>query len=391
MMILAAHGFIGQKIAPDALTSGAILMVNLLTLYVGYKIFSQRSFLHFIPFAAIYFLLFYIFIVTMKNAEALFLLSIMGLCATIREPKLLAYFLALVFSFTFCQPYAWEAALVSFFFLKMMFSIRSGTFSSRIAIIFLGCGAGLVFLVLLPVLVIIMQEDPRNIINILKMADIRQAIYLTLVTATLSSIILALFCIPLAYAVSRLQFKGKNLLLSLIDIPIVIPQSAAGLALLAVFSKQQILGGALFTIFGLRFDGTILGICLAQVFVAMPFLMKSALAAFDSVHIVYEQASRTLGASSFSAFWRIALPLASRGIFIGFVLAWARAAGEFGAVLFIAPYPVTAPIAVYNRFTSVGVIQAAPLVATLLLFSLVMFFFLQLASRMIPAAYQKES
>jgi molybdate/tungstate transport system permease protein len=319
------------------------------------------------------------------------LLSIMGLCATIREPKLLAYFLALVFSFTFCQPYAWEAALVSFFFLKMMFSIRSGTFSSRTAVIFLGCGAALVFLVLLPVLVIIMQEDPRNIINILKMADIRRAIYLTLVTATLSSIILALFCIPLAYAVSRLQFRGKNLLLSFIDIPIVIPQSAAGLALLAVFSKQQILGGVLFTVFGLRFDGTVLGICLAQVFVAMPFLMKSGLAAFDSVQVMYEQASRTLGASSFSAFWRIALPLASRGIFIGFVLAWARAAGEFGAVLFIAPYPVTAPVAVYNRFTSVGVVQAAPLVAALLLFSLVMFFFLQLASRMIPAAYKTES
>jgi molybdate/tungstate transport system permease protein len=126
-------------------------------------------------------------------------------------------------------------------------------------------------------------------------------------------------------------------------------------------------------------------------FTAMPFLMKSALAAFEAVSPSLEKSARTLGASSFSAFRRIALPLSAKGLFIGAILAWARAAGEFGAVLFIAAYPVTAPIAVYNRFTSVGLVQTAPLVVTLVLFSLAMFFLLQLSSRMLPGMYAQEA
>jgi molybdate/tungstate transport system permease protein len=127
-------------------------------------------------------------------------------------------------------------------------------------------------------------------------------------------------------------------------------------------------------------------------FTAMPFLMKNALTAFDAVPLSLEQSARTLGASAFGTFWRVALPLSSKGVFIGAVLAWARAAGEFGAVLFLAAYPVTAPIAVYNRFISVGLVQAAPLVAALLLFSIIMFFLLQLAATwIIPGIRSRET
>jgi molybdate/tungstate transport system permease protein len=379
MLIVGSHAMIGQRLAPDSLTSGAILMVNILILYVGFKIFEELTLAHAIAFVASYFLLFFIFIKMMDNAEAIFLLSLMGLAAVARNFKLLAYFWAVVIAFTFCQPYAWPAVLLSFFFLKIMFSINSGQ-ASPTTYIFLACGLLLVFFVLLPVVVLLLGEDSRNIINMLKDAEVRSAIALTAITATISTVILLIFCVPLAYAVSRLDFYGKSLLLSLIDIPIIIPHSAAGIALLQVFGKQQYFGELLFNTFGIRFDGTILGICLAQIFVAMPFLMKSALAAFEAVPPALERSARTLGASSFGAFRRIALPLSAKGLFIGAVLAWARAAGEFGAVLFIAAYPVTAPIAVYNRFTSVGLVQAAPLVATLLLFSLVMFFLLQLSA-----------
>jgi molybdate/tungstate transport system permease protein len=92
-------------------------------------------------------------------------------------------------------------------------------------------------------------------------------------------------------------------------------------------------------------------------------------------------AARTLGAPSFDAFRRIAVPLAGRGLFLGAVLAWARAAGEFGALLFLAVHPVTAPVAAYNRFMSVGLVETGPLVTTLLLFSLAMFFLLQIVAR----------
>jgi len=386
MFLVAAHGAFGHRLAPDALTSGAILFVNILVVYVGIKINTHLATRYWYAFVGSYFLLFFIFIISMKNAEALFLLFLMGLAATARSFRLLAYFWALTLSFTFCQPYAWEATFISFVILTALFGAR-GSLRSTTALVFLGCGLALVLLVLLPVIIAMLGEDPRNILRVLRDARLRDAIGTTLITATLSTVFLALFTVPLAYAVSRLRFPGRTLLLSLIDVPIVIPQSVAGIALLGVFGKQQFLGETLFYAFGLRFEGAMLGICLAQVFVAMPFFAKSAIAAFDAVPPGLEMSARTLGASGWSAFRRVALPLASRGVFLGAVLAWARAAGEFGAVIFIAPTPETAPVAAFNRFNSVGVVESGPLVAALLLFSVVMFFLLQLVARSFPTAH----
>jgi molybdate/tungstate transport system permease protein len=349
MLVIAGHALIGQHIAPDALTSGAILMVNILVLYVGFKVFKELSAVHCAAFVGSYFLLFLIFIVLTANAEALFLLSLFGLAATARDLRLLAYFWAIVLSFTVCQPYNWEALVISFFVLKIMFSAK-GRIPSVTSMVFLGAGLALLFFVLLPVAVLLLGEYPQSIGNIIGQARIRNAIYITLITATISTVFLAAFCIPLAYAISRLKFFGKPLLLSLIDVPIVIPQSVA----------------------------------------AMPFIMKSSIAAFDSVPHGLEIAARTLGASSFDSFKRVALPLAAKGLFLGAVLAWARAAGEFGALLFLAPYPETAPVAAYNRFASVGLVETAPLVTTLLLFSLAMFFLLQLVARTMRTMYQDE-
>jgi len=386
MFLVAAHAFIGHRLAPDSLTSGAILMVNVIVLYVGVKLNTLMPARYWYAFVASYFALFAIFIVMMENAEALFLLFLLGLAACARSLRLLSYFWCITLSFTFCQPYAWEAAVSSVFILTALFGAR-GRGSSPAAIVFLGCGLILVFLVLLPVIVAGMGEAPHNLLKILREPRVRSAIWTTFLSATASTLFLVLFTVPLAYAVSRLTFPGRTMLLSLIDIPIVVPQSVAGIALVSVFGSRQFLGETIFHAFGVRFDGTLLGICLAQVFVAMPFIAKSAIAAFDAVPEGLETAARTLGASSWGAFRRVALPLASRGIFLGAVLAWARAAGEFGALIFIAPTPETAAVAAYNRFNSLGLTETAPLVATLLLFSLAMFFLLQLVSRTLPSVH----
>jgi molybdate/tungstate transport system permease protein len=386
MLLILAHALLGQHLAPDSLTSGAMLMVSIIVLYVGVKVNRHLPARYWYAFVAGYFVLFVTFIVLLDNAEALFLLFLLGLAACSRSLRLLAYFWALTISFTFCQPFAWEAAIISFFILTALFGAR-GNVPSPTAIVFLGVGLVLVMLVLLPVVVVLLGEDPRNIVNVLGDPRVRSAIWTTAVTATISTAFLCVVAVPTAYAVSRLRFPGRSLLLSLIDVPIVIPQSVAGIALLKVFSKQQFLGEALFYAFGIRFDGTILGICLAQVFVAMPFITRSAVAAFEAVPEGLEFAARTLGASSWGAFRRVALPLASQGVFLGAVLAWARAAGEFGALVFIAPTPETAPVAAYNRFNSVGMVETVPLVAALLLFSLAMFFLLQLVSRTLPSQH----
>jgi len=385
MFLVAAHGLIGHRLAPDALTSGAILMVNVLVLYVGLNLYTRLPLRYWLAFVASYGALFVIFLRLLSNAEALFLLFLMGLSACARSMRLMAYFWVITLSLTFFQPYHWEAMLALGFILTAAFAAR-GRVASPTAVLFLVCGLALVFLVLLPVLVVMLGEDVRNIERVLRDPRVRAAVATTMKTASISTAVLLVGGVPLAYAVSRLRFTGKALVLSLIDIPIVIPQSVAGIALVRVFGRQQFIGEALFAWFGLRFEGTLLGICLAQVFVAMPFLVKTAIAAFDSVPEDLEISARTLGASSWEAFRRVALPLAARGIFLGAVLAWARAAGEFGALLFIAPTPETAPVAAYNRFNSVGLVESAPLVAALLIFTLVMFFLLQFVSRWLPGA-----
>jgi molybdate/tungstate transport system permease protein len=240
---------------------------------------------------------------------------------------------------------------------------------------------------LFPVLAIMLHEDAHSLEVLLRDPRIRAAIGTTLATAAVSTLVLLVGVTPLAYSLARLRFPGRELLLCLIDLPIVIPQSAAGIALLCLLGRKQLLGGLLADQFGVSFDGTVLGICLAQTFVAMPFFAKSALAAFQAVDEELESVAATLGAPPWSVFWRIAFPLASRGVAIGAVLALARGAGEFGALLFLAPTPETAPIAVYNRFNSMGMAEAAPLVSLLLLLSLGTFLLLQLATRLLPSAH----
>lgn len=388
MVLVLAHSFIGQRLAPDPLTSGAILLANLLTVYAGFKINTCLPTRYWIAFLAGYFTLFLIFIVLLRNAEPLFILFLLGLVACARSLRLTAFFWAIVASFTFGQPYAWESLFILFFILAAAFGAR-GNARSATALVFLVAGLALLFLVLLPVLIVMLGEDLHNVDTLLRDARILAAIRTTLVTSTISTLILLAFGVPLAYALSRLRFPGRTVLLSLIDLPIVIPQSAAGIALLQVLGRRQVLGGFVFTVFGIPFDGTMLGIVAAQVFVAMPFLVKTAIAAFDAVDEDLEMTARSLGAPSWSLFLRVPLPLASRGIFLGAILAWARAAGEFGAVIFIAPTPETAPVAAFNRFNSVGSVETAPLVALLLAFSLVMFFLLQLVSRLLPSPLGK--
>ncbi len=389
MLIIAGHAVIGHRIAPDSLTSGAILMVNILIVYVGFNIYTFLSGAHFAVFAASYLVLFYIFIIQMENAEALFILSLMGLAATARKFSLISYFWALVASFTVFQPYPWQSLAILFLIITVILSVPEED-RSPVFFIFLVCGLALLFFVLFPVFVLVFNEDVRSLINVLKVHDVKMALMRTMVTATLSTIILGVFGIPFSYVLSRVKFKGKTLIMSLMDIPIIIPQSAAGIALLRVFGHNQVVGEFFLRVFGIQFDATMLGILLAQVFVAMPFMIKSAYTAFCGVPPDLERCACTLGATRLSAFRRIALPIAARGICIGAVLAWARAAGEFGAVLFIAPYPQTAPVVVYNRFLSLGIVQTAPLVAALIIFSASLFFLLQISARLLPDIHSRE-
>ncbi len=389
MFLLASHALIGHHLAPDSLTSGAILLVNILTVYAGIHIFDALPLRYGIAFTASYALLFELFIRRMNNAEPLFLLALLGLAAVGRRFRLLASFWCLVLAFTVCQPYAWEAAILAMLLLNAAFSARAAMANpvARVGLI-----AGLAFLsaLLLPVVVLLLSQTPQSVAAVLRAPEARAALLLTAGTATLSTALLALFGIPFAYALSRLAFRGKTVVLSLMDVPVVIPQSVAGIALLLVFGGTQPLGSLLADRFGVRVDGALPGIVLAQMFVALPFLVKPALAAFDAVPPALEGAARHLGATAWGAFRHLTLPLAARGLFLGAALAWARAAGEFGAVYFVTASPAVAPIEAFNRFERVGLAETTPFVAALLLFSLLLFLLLQLAARRIPTLHAAE-
>jgi molybdate/tungstate transport system permease protein len=176
---------------------------------------------------------------------------------------------------------------------------------------------------------------------------------------------------------------------SALDVPILVPQSVAGIALMVLLGPNSPLGEALDQTLGLQVAGRFIGLVIAQVFVAAPFLVKTAQNAFAAVPLSYELASRTLGAGPALTFWRVALPLAGRGVFVGLLLAWARAISEFGAVVLFAPSPVSAPLQVHNEFLRAGAAESRPIAILLLLVCLWLFVLLSFGQTLLPAALRR--
>ena len=166
------------------------------------------------------------------------------------------------------------------------------------------------------------------------------------------------------------SFPGKNILDSLIDIPILIPHNTAGIALLFVLAPESPVGGA-FSALGISFLDTVWGIIVAMAFVSAPFMVRSAQEAFMSIDPEMEKIGRSLGATRFKVFANITFPLASRGILTGCLLTWARAVSEFGAVVLIAYFPKTAPVHLFDVFVSEGLSAALPISGLLILLAVV--------------------
>jgi molybdate/tungstate transport system permease protein len=183
--------------------------------------------------------------------------------------------------------------------------------------------------------------------------------------------------IPLAYLLARRNFRGKNLVQALIDLPIVIPHSAAGIALLGLVSRESALGRAA-SFIGIDFVGSPLGIGLAMAFVSVPFLIQSARTGFEQVPIRLEKASANLGATGWRTFRSISLPLAKRSIITGLVMMFSRGLSEFGAVAIIAYYPMVTPVLIWDRFNSFGLKYARPAAALFILVCLVFFVVLRI-------------
>lgn len=207
--------------------------------------------------------------------------------------------------------------------------------------------------------------------------DVRRSIGLTLWTSMGATLLCALPSIPLAWLLARRKFPLRPLVNGLIDLPIIIPHSAAGIALLSVLARNTP-AGSLASKLGLEFVSTPAGIMVAMAFVSLPFLINSARNGFHAVPERLEKAALNLGASPARVFFTISLPLARRSILTGLVLMWARGMSEFGAVIIMAYHPTIAPVMIYERFSAFGLRHALPMTAVFILICLLLFLLLKI-------------
>lgn len=186
------------------------------------------------------------------------------------------------------------------------------------------------------------------------------ALTTSVLTASISTLCIGLFGIPLGYVLARYRFPGKGLLTLIIYLPLVFPPVVSGIMLLLLYGPYGAIGGPLASA-GLEVDESMAGVIVAQIFVSAPFLIVAARSAFEALDPNLERVGMTLGQNRWGLFWRVSLPLAWPGILAGLVLAWVRALGEFGATVIMAYHPYTLPVYVYVQLTGTGVTSALPL------------------------------
>ena len=201
--------------------------------------------------------------------------------------------------------------------------------------------------------------------------EIMQSVLLTMKISFLGTCLILITGLPLAYLVARHNFKGKSIIESIIDIPVMIPHTAAGIALLMAFN-QGVMGRFLESL-GIQIIDTEAGIMLAMMFLSSPFLINGAKEGFKNVDPKLENVARTLGAGRFSVFFRVVLPNAKKDIINGMLMMWSRGLGEFGAVVIIAYHPMVAPVLIYDRFNSYGLSYSAPVAAVMIAVSMATF------------------
>ncbi|WP_435827234.1 ABC transporter permease [Nonomuraea dietziae] len=209
---------------------------------------------------------------------------------------------------------------------------------------------GLAFLVL-PLAGLLVRAPWPTLLERLAEPQVLQALRLSLVTASIATAVCLLLGVPLAWLLARVSFPGRRVVRALVTVPLVLPPVVGGVALLLLLGRRGLLGQWLESTFGLTLPFTTAGVVVAEAFVAMPFLVISVEGALRGADQRFEEAAATLGASRWTVFRRVTLPLIMPGIVAGAVLCWARALGEFGATItFAGNFPGTTqtmPLAVY--------------------------------------------
>jgi molybdate/tungstate transport system permease protein len=238
-------------------------------------------------------------------------------------------------------------------------------------------GGLLLAFILLPLLRMYTGQTLASLLRVAVREDVRSAIWLSLEAAFLTALIAALLGIPLAYLLSRTSFAGKGIVEAVVDLPLTIPHTVVGIALLFVFGRTGIIGAPINALTGFQFWGTLGGIVIAMLFVSAPYTVNAARVGFESVDLRLEKVARTLGAGPWAVFAAVTLPLAWRGILTGLMLTYARSISEFGAVIVLSYYPMTAPVKIYELFLQFGLGDSSAMAVLFLTVALALFILLR--------------
>lgn len=199
--------------------------------------------------------------------------------------------------------------------------------------------------------------------------SVLNAAFNSLVSAAISTVVATVFGLPLAYWLARAEGRWTNAVLAIVVLPLVLPPTVGGIVLLTVFGPGSPIGQWAIDA-GIPLTRSLAGVVLAQTFVASPFVVVTAKAAFEGIDHQLEHASRSLGKGRWTTARRVTLPLAMPGILAGVTLTFARAMGEFGATMMMAYYPRTMPVQIWVAFIELGLNNAYPVAIILVTISL---------------------
>lgn len=367
-LLLAIFHFLFFGSLLDLGTNAVFFAANTIFVFNAVCLYRKDSLYRF----SLYFLgylVFFIFIFGLVKSPLLFSLFIILYSPIFLTRRLLPYLCIFAVSVIFLTPYWLQTFLLLGLFYSSVLEVFKKTRSKFFTILFI-LGFVILSFIIFPILHFSLQVSPQTLLITLRDRGFQAALYHSLITSTVSTLIIMVFGIPLAYIMVRVDFRGKKIFDNLIDLPILIPQTVAGIALLVLLGPKSPLGEFIYKHCNIAIVGGYLGIIAAQIFVSSPFFIRSAMDAFDGVDVQLEDASRTLGASSFSTFWRVSLPLAAGGIFNGCILSWARALSEVGSLMVVAYRPMTVSVYLYDQFIQYGLTETQPIAVLLVIICL---------------------
>ena len=369
-LLVGGHAALGTRV--DIGTNIAVCLGHLFVLWLGGHCWRTLTAGRFAGFVATVMGVFFLLIAV--KGQPLFYAAFLPLAAaSYSRPFLFGLVVLLVVCLALITPYwcqTFALMLLAYLAGAQLARARAGKTAWLLYLL----GMPMLWFLAFPVITAVFEVEPQTLWERFSRPRMLRALWTSLWTATTATAAATLLGVPLAYVLARVSFKGRALVDSLIDLPILIPQTVAGVALMSCLGPKAALGAWVEQATGIRFTGTAWGIVIAQLFVAAPFVIRSSAVGFAGVDVRLERAARSLGASSWGVLTRISLPLALPAIVAGGLMTWARAISEFGALMILAYRPMSVPVLVYDDLTQYGLHEAKPASALLLILCLWIFF-----------------